>query len=140
MRKILFRGKDKRDGEWVEGYLAKYKPSASEDKWIVGIVPAYASALYIIEVIPETVGQYTGLTDKNGNKIFEGDILKRKLKNFLSFYHPRMKVVFIPVKACFVAVDIDGSNVTFISDYINNKYELEKIGNVHDNPEMLEEK
>ncbi len=139
MREILFRGAQKVDGSkslyWYEGSLVIEKDTYTSD---IEYYIQNENGSFL--VVPETVGQYTGLTDKNGNKIFEGDILKRKLKNFLSFYHPRMKVVFIPVKACFVAVDIDGSNVTFISDYINNKYELEKIGNVHDNPEMLEEK
>ena len=141
MREILFRGQRKDNGEWIEGSTIWF------DDELCFIMPSYPNAstltyaqLFALTakmVDPETVGQYTGLNDKNGNKIFEGDVLKRKLKSFLSFYHPRMKVVFIPGKACFAAVDIDGSNVKFISDYINNKYELEKIGNIHDNPELV---
>ena len=136
MREILFRGAQKVDGSkslyWYEGSLVIEKDTYTGD---IEYYIQNENGSYL--VIPETVGQYTGLTDKNGKKIFEGDILKRKLKNFLIFYHPRMKVVFVPTKACFAAVDIDGSNVTFISDYINNKYELEKIGNIHDNPELV---
>lgn len=60
MREILFKAKRKNWRElpkeewWVEGYPVKYQPCASKDEWIYGIVPTYASALYIIEIDPET--------------------------------------------------------------------------------------
>ena len=129
MREILFRGKDVKEN-WHIGLLAK-----SGNGWYIS---NSAGKPLAYEVIPSTVGQYTGLTDMNGNKIFEGDILKRKHKELVN-HSQKMTVNYIPYKACFSAVDIGGGNVTFISDYINNKYELEVIGNSHDNPELLKE-
>lgn len=142
MREILFRGKRVDNGEWIEGHLIWYEDGRAR------IIPSHTDIFCyemdesIIQtvahrVIPETVGQYTGSTDKNGTKIFEGDILKRKHKEIIN-HSQNMEVKFVSEKACFAAVDIGGGNVTFISDYINCKYEIEVIGNIHDNPELLE--
>lgn len=68
MREILFRGLTEY-GQWVEGYLSK-----DEDKYYIS-----KSFESFIEVIPETVGQYTGLCDRSGTKIFEGDCIGHKL-------------------------------------------------------------
>lgn len=69
MREILFRGKRTDNGEWVQGYLCRYGWIGKEKDYII---PDYASALYTAEIDPKTIGQYTGVTDVNGNKIFEG--------------------------------------------------------------------
>lgn len=127
MREILFRGRDI-SGQWHYGVPLIF----NEDYVCIAKLNEHNKTVEY-----KTLGQYTGLIDNNGNKIFEGDILERKHKELVN-HSQKMTVNYIPYKACFSVVDIGGGNVTFISDYINNKYELEVIGNIHDNPELLE--
>ena len=75
MGETLFKAKRKNWRElpeeewWIEGYPVKYQPCASKNEYVYGIAPTYASALYIIEIDPETLCQYIRKNDKNGNRI-----------------------------------------------------------------------
>lgn len=124
MREILFRGKRIDNDEWVYGsfcmdVLEQFNGLCGVD----GFVRLYDKVLgkmQTYEVDRETVGQYTGLKDKNGKRIFEGDILALRTS--------RPHVVRFEDGA-FVFED------TAISIRFANKFEV--IGNIHDNPEML---
>lgn len=122
MREILFRGKRVNNGEWVEGSLLRRTPLiatyASNDTSIPG---------YICEVIPESVGEYTGLRDKNGKKIFEHDIVRIAVCGTYDNY----VISYDKENARFVVGD---TGFAFWS-YISTKIEV--IGNIHDNPELL---
>ena len=135
MREILFRGKQINNSEWIEGYLVKLGRESFSDPERYGIcnkaIPIITSAvcynLKIDEVIPETVGQYTGLTDKNGKKIFEGDIVE--------YQEECGEIVYSTEEARF-NVEFDTWCTDF--DHIYD-YEVEVIDNIHDNPELLKD-
>ena len=127
MREICFRGKRTDNGEWVEGCLIKVdwrnKPTT------YSIMPTRPTACnYIVD--PETVGQYTGLTDKNGVKIFEGDIVERVSDG------ERAVISWLKYSACF-GLSFDGWCCGFDNYDDNLPSDFEVIGNIHDNPEIL---
>ena len=126
MREIIFRGKYVNSGGWLFGDLqqncdvVKIREQESDTKR----VPRSFT------VDPETVGQYTGLTDKNGRKIFEGDVVKG-IDEYMSI------PVFGKVgfgDGSFYAVDKYGLSHYRWADY----YDMKVIGNIYDNPELLE--
>ena len=129
MREILFRGKRIDNSEWETGSLVYARMGTSEEQ--VGIADKMTA--YHTPVIPETVGQYTGLTDKNGKKIFEGDILEGDLDDNLD---PGAKWRSVVVWGKF-GWNCKGGHVSLPIDEFDIK-EGEVIGNIHDNPELME--
>ena len=135
MREILFRGKRCDNGEWVQGYYIRaehhwHKHGIHKD-WIVCGASANGGWFALhnkYAVKAETVGQFTGLTDKNGKKIFEGDICK--VGNLI------YKVVF--EYSCWWFNIL--SNKVYCCPAFNSHCgeHCEIIGNIHDNPELLE--
>ena len=137
MREYLFRGKRKDNGEWLEGFAL----FADNKAFIFNNVKVeflngyneYRMNFTLKEVIPETVGQFTGLTDKNGKKVFEGDIVIVDL-----ILNPKKYVgVVVYNKDCF-GVDIKGiTPVQNCLAYSKENGEFEVVGNIHDNTELL---
>lgn len=120
-REILFRGKCVDNGEWVEGCFWK-------DIWGDNTEYIYYDG-EDYEVIPETVGQYTGLTDKNDKKIFEGDIVTYKEKIYTVDWCDDCVSFVLP---CINYPELETDFRPFYGT------DLEVIGNIHDNPELLE--
>lgn len=144
MREILFRGKTK-NGEWKYGDLIiEHYGNTPYIHWF-----EYSSLAIDMQekVIPETVGQFTGLTDKNGKKIFEGDIVQNG-ENEECYWHFRKGVVkfgegtfdsgiYRYTGFYFEESDgtIDHNTLYKVEDVW---YQVKVIGNVFDNPELLE--
>lgn len=120
MREIKFRGKRLNDGEWVEGNFVK--GCIDDFAYIVEFGNKDLCRNYV-EVIPETVGQYTGFDDKNGKKVFEGDILKAEIWWEQGGCYPHTETRFI--------------EATFPNMYKNHFEKFEVVGNIYDNPELL---
>jgi uncharacterized phage protein (TIGR01671 family) len=139
MREILFRGKAKtiKRGEWIEGSLVNTYDWYTREQHCFIVDDDYQDHDEW-EVDPQTVGQYTGLKDKNGKRIFEGDILE--------FWQPEFDltdkswgIVRYFADEDYPAFDIETLNVDSNGlSYIMANCECEIIGNIHDNPELLE--
>lgn len=134
MRKIIFRGKRVDNGEWVYGGYAKCnnREYILLDIYLAGLERVFKN----IEVISETVGQYTGLTDKNGKKIFEGDIVE-----FTDKYtgkKGKAEIVFEAFKWKYSGCYYGGNPIVWLC-IDDTSVEFEVIGNIHDNRELLEE-
>jgi uncharacterized phage protein (TIGR01671 family) len=129
MREIKFRGKRIDNGEWVYGYYC-FNGWTDKEKHL--IIPDYASTLYGFEVIPETVGQYTGLKDRNGKEIYEGDMLTWSCAAI-----PDKEVVIFEDGAFCVHSSID--NYQYFLGRHGLNFASEIIGNIHDNPELMKQ-
>lgn len=165
MREILFRGKRKDNGEWVywNCYGDFCRESGKRTKVIITRASGesyYYHPYQITSMIrPETIGQYTGLKDKNGKRIFEGDIFKFPDEVWKSYYtscgteYDSYEVEnygvlgFNKDMGCFdfvkykynensVEADLHDNHEIEFSDFVSS---LEVIGNIHDNTELLEE-
>ena len=127
MRDMEFRGKRTDKGEWLYGYIYRCGWTGKENAYIVPNWP------HLIEVDPSTVGQYTGLKDKNGTKIFEGDIVKRFLLGQMYIF----QIVYDNGLTSFIG-QAGKKFTTFDYDPAEfDSAEFEVVGNIHDNPELL---
>ena len=129
MRAIKFRGKSI-NGEWHYGLLSisQGKPGQPEAGYYIS---NSAGMPWAYQVIPETVGQYTGVNDKNNKEIYEGTILKvdKDFPKDSNFF----KVQYVDFLACYKAVGLKYSFPLHFKEF--RDYEV--IGNIVDNPELL---
>ena len=134
MREIIFKAKRKDNGEWMEGYylnVAKINHFICTGKIKLNGAVKGILAPEMYEIDPDTLCQYTGLTDKNGEKIWENDIVdtfeessKEFLRNVVKFKDGCFKVF----KKHYLSMHMDSYERT----------DLKVIGNIFDNPDLLE--
>ena len=129
MRDILFKAKRKDNGEWVEG---GYSYCANDDTHYVTVMGKdnISHIGFHQQVDPNTICQYTGLTDKNGNKIWENDVVE-----YRDCTNEKYVVAWEASKAMFEHQQYSCSIMNF--DELSGM-EVEVIGNIFDNPELLE--
>ena len=142
MMEILFRGKRLQGGEWVEGYFFKSdinKRERESGKATLIFTPDCDTFIMVPEchnsfmVVSDTVGQYTGLKDKNGKRIFEGDIAK-----VMQGKDKDIAYVGFENGAFMLYPKTGNIYERTLWEYWYNDWDVEVIGNVHDNPELLE--
>ena len=159
MREILFRGKRKDNGEWVcsgnliqffdnnirEVYISQYgeRCNAVHDIYTDNIETITCeNGARFYKVIPETVGQYTGLTDKNGNKIFEGDVILHEQTVWCSekktSREKQTRVVWFN-RCGWEGKIIGGESCSYdlYTPWGGDTFEV--LGSIYDNPELLKE-
>lgn len=147
MREILFRGKRIDNGEWGEGHLLEQDYPCYK-AYIVPYINIEQDNRHtdilehtIYEVAPATVGQYTGLTDKNGKRIFEGDIVhilgNQDSEDWKCVDYTAL-IVFLDGGFCAVDGTIENHGFRRYA-LARMDFDMEVIGNIHDNPELLEE-
>jgi uncharacterized phage protein (TIGR01671 family) len=144
MREILFRGKRLDDGKWVYGAYSQYNFSGEKDTGIIEIpcIIDYDDDCLWCEIVPESIGQYTGLTDKNGKKIFEGDIVEAHITQNALTHTEKYKGIYevkYHDKNCYFYLAKQKNNILFDGNWSYFLREIEVIGNVYYNPKMMED-
>ena len=137
MREILFRGKRADNGQWVEGML-----DGGNGRYMINCrtYSDYSNGYWVYEVDAKTIGQYTGLTDRNGKKIFEGDIVNMHggcEEMGAREYCIRCMVVY-GRKGYGAEIGFTGAYKSGMQIPLMCEGALTVIGNIHDNPELLE--
>lgn len=128
MREILFRGKRVDNNEWVYGFLSK---SRGNNHFLSLCIDHEENGVMLSSIVePETIGQYTGLSDKNGTKIFEGDIVLYNGEKHIVVFETRGENSYFGIK-------IDHIETWGFCLSVPAKL-MEVIGNIHDNPELAE--
>lgn len=136
MREILFRGKRTDNGEWVEGFYTECSPVSNSKCVIETAWGDYA-------VIPETVGQYTGLRDSGWTKvIFEGDIVRhghtvKYADGKTSDFYNNAVVEYSESNGCYIITIPGEPHFNRLTKNMVKENNITVIGNIHDNPELL---
>lgn len=140
----FFRGKRKDNGEWVYGYYA-YVPCGrfKREEHLIQTIKKDGTIGLLHEVIPDTVGQDTKLTDKKDVKIFEGDIVKFKHGGEFAeggIYFRNYAVEFVNTFVTY-GLRLRNRSIHFpFKQATAAMHDVEVVGNIHDNPELLEVK
>ena len=136
-REIIFRGKSIGTGKWLYGYLFNYGLTAPSNVPCISVcVPkSWKEAYNLYTVHPDTIGQYTGLKDKAGKKIFEGDILEyigKREDNMNKVY--RREVVFHEGMFALRSKELQAYSALKHHCMEDGRSAWRVIGNIHDNP------
>lgn len=144
MREIEFRGKRIEDDKWIYGYywyVEEHYANPIENK--IHFIKSKNNGIdYGIDI--ETLGQYTGLKDKNGTKIFEGDVFEEErdeIRGVVVFENGAFKIKWYGIKTVLKEYGYDDGGWGEIETESFDMYYVDKmevIGNIHDNPELLE--
>lgn len=126
---ILFRGRDMKTGEWLYGNLITDDANINDSQCFIRQIAPFDTLIEYRRVVPETVGQFSGLKDCNGNRIYEGDILQDPNDATL------LKVEWNEDKAGFYAYEIDGCWCYGANEMVC----FNVVGNKWDDPELLRE-
>lgn len=140
MTEIVYRGKQKDTGEWVEGFHFQFGPKGKEKDYIM---PFWISDFYGIPVASGTIGRYLGRTDNNGKKVYEHDLVLlstgtgERITAVCKFGTVRIPILFELVEITGFYFELPDGRKIFPRA---NAEVFEVIGNIHDNPELITER